>query len=299
MHWLVSVALLAATPQVIDGLLDAWKTAHVVCLGEDHGRRYDSELRIALVRDPRFPRMVRQIIIESANPVHQDLLDRFALDGEPMIREQLAPIWRDASGAETWESPIYEQFLRAVQEANKKLPRGERVRVIGGDSPIDWSQIKTAEQLAPLVNRGGNIRKIIAEQALDPKIKTLAIYGAGHCEKRGGGFPGELEDRYPGKIWAVSSFYKAAEGRRAFNLGKEPQLLRITGTDRAKMASGKMFYSPDVPLGGLFDAIVYHGDVWDEVVLADLRELDAKYNAELTRRGNLIREALALWLKRK
>ena len=281
MHWLVSVALLAATPQVVDGILDAWKTADMVCLGENHGRRYDSELRIALVRDPRFPRIVRQIIIEFANPVHQDLLDRFALDGEAMTREQLAPVWRDASGAEAWESPIYENFLRAVQEANKKLPKSERVRVLGGDSPIDWSKIKTAEQLVPLVNRGGNIRKIIAEQALDPKIKTLAIYGSGHCEKRGGGFPGELGERYPGRIWSASTPYSSeetAEARKQWGPTKEPRLLKF---------------------GTLFDAVIDYGDVPDEVVRADTTDLKAKYGAELERRGNLIREALALWLKRK
>src|SRR5919106_6615850 len=96
---------------VVESILSAWKAADVVCLGEDHGRQYDSELRIALVTHPHFPRTVRVIVIEFANPAHQDLLDRFILDGAAMSREQLAPIWRDASGAEVWESPMYEQFL--------------------------------------------------------------------------------------------------------------------------------------------------------------------------------------------
>ena len=287
MHWLISFALVIS-PQVIDGILDAWKTADVVCLGEDHGRQADSDLRIALVRDPRFPRAARQIIIESANPVHQDILDRFVLDGEAMSRQQLAVVWRDASGAEAWESPIYEALLRAVQEMNKKLPRGERVRVLGGDSPIDWSKITRAEDLVPLINRGGNIRKLIAERALDPKIKTLAIYGSGHCEKRGGGFPGELADRYPGKIWSASSFYDVAEGRRIFGLGKEPRFLKVTDAERAKM-----------PWTDLFDAIIYHGDVSDTVARADLSDLQKTYGAELERRAKLVREALDLWLKRR
>ncbi|MGH8630580.1 MAG: hypothetical protein ACREU7_07425, partial [Burkholderiales bacterium] len=98
---------------VIEDVLAAWKTADVVCLGEDHGRQYDSDLRIALVRHPAFPRTVRVIVVESANPIHQDLLDRFILEGAALTRQELAPIWRDASGAEVWESPIYEQFLRA------------------------------------------------------------------------------------------------------------------------------------------------------------------------------------------
>src|SRR5262245_38889303 len=83
---------------VFEGILAAWKTADVVCLGEDHGRQFDSDLRIGLIRHPAFSRTVRVIVIEFANPIHQDLLDSFILDGVAMAREELAPIWRDASG---------------------------------------------------------------------------------------------------------------------------------------------------------------------------------------------------------
>ena len=87
---------------VVEHILDAWKTADVVCLGEDHDRYYDNELRIALVQHPSFPRTVRVIVVELANPVHQDLLDRFILDGAEMSREEIALIWRDATSPEVW-----------------------------------------------------------------------------------------------------------------------------------------------------------------------------------------------------
>jgi hypothetical protein len=95
--------------QVVEQIVSAWKTADVVCLGEDHDRLYDNELRIAVVRHPDFPRLVRAIVVELANPVHQDLLDRFILDGAALSREDMAPIWRDASNPEVWESPLYER----------------------------------------------------------------------------------------------------------------------------------------------------------------------------------------------
>jgi len=56
-----------------------------------------------------------------ANPVQQPLLDRFILDGEPLSREQLAPVWRDATNPEMWEIPIYEEFLRATRDVNLRL----------------------------------------------------------------------------------------------------------------------------------------------------------------------------------
>lgn len=308
MHWSGVLVLLATLSDIgryqpiVDEILKVWETTDVVCLGEDHGRKHDSDLRIALVRDPRFPRLVQTIVVEFANPVHQHLLDQFILEGRWMSREELAVVWRDTTGVETWESPIYEAFFRAVQDVNKQLPKTERVRVVGGDSAVDWLKIERAEQLVPLVNRGGNIRKIIAEQVLDRKIKALAIYGSGHCEKRGMGFSGELEHRYPGRMWSASSFYGpdgVAEGRRLFGLGEQPRILKIAGTEREKTPAGKMFYNAKVTLGDLFDAIVYHGDVPDIVVPADVAQLKKKYGPEIERRRRLTQEALELWLGRK
>ena len=92
-----------------------------MCLGEDHDRYFDNELRIAVVRHPAFAKMVRAVVVETANPVHQDLLDRFILDTVPMQRDALAPIWRDATNTDVWESPIYKALLRRDAIANQVL----------------------------------------------------------------------------------------------------------------------------------------------------------------------------------
>lgn len=46
---------------LVEGVLSAWSAADLVCLGEDHGSKQDSDLRIALVNNPQFPRIVRLI----------------------------------------------------------------------------------------------------------------------------------------------------------------------------------------------------------------------------------------------
>lgn len=284
---------------VVEGILAAWKTADVVCLGEDHGRQYDSDLRIALVQHPAFPKTVRAIVVESANPIHQDLLDRFILEGARMSREQLAPIWRDASDAEVWESPVYEQFLRAVRDVNLKLPRAQRVRVLGGDTRVDWSTIKTPSQLVPLMNRGGNIRNIISQQLLNPKVKGLAIYGARHCDKIGGGFPGDLAGKYPGhSMWSVEPFVGklgAERARTLFAFGNKPEYLVVAGTKAAfTPAADLLALEPKWTLGDILDAVVYHGNVPDSVVRADLTTLKKKYGVELARRSKLLQDAYSL-----
>ena len=244
---------------IVEGILRAWDKYDVVCLGEDHGGKNDSDLRISLVQHPEFIRKVKVIMVESANVAHQDILDRFILDGEDMTRDKLQAVWSDANGAEVWASPIYEAFLRSVRKINLAVPKDRRVRVLGGDDP-------------KISNRGRFIREAVSREILDKGLKGLTIYGAGHCECRGGGFPGELEDKYPGRIWAAFDFYQVDEGRRVFRLGDDPQLIPITGTDKAKLPAGKMFflgrYNDQATLGDIANAIVYYGNIKDAKVSA-------------------------------
>jgi hypothetical protein len=287
---------------VVNGILSAWASAEVVCLGEDHGRRHDSDLRLALVRHPKFATVVDVVVVEMANNAHQTLLDRFVLDGAVMSRDEIAPVWRDASGVEVWESPIYEEFLRAIRETNLKLPRDRRVRVIGGDTAIDWTRITRPEDLVPLLkaglrNRGGNIRRIVAEQVLDKKVKALAIYGSLHCIKLGMGFPGELMGKYPGRLWSVSALAgdAAVRAQKLFALGDAPTYFVTTGTKwESHPAAGILPAFRGETIGQMGDAIAYLGLVPDVVVRADLTDLQTKYGAELARRRQLMEAAETL-----
>jgi hypothetical protein len=245
---------------IVNGILAAWDRADVVCLGEDHGSKSDSDLRITLVEHPDFIRKVSAVIVEFADSNHQNILDRLALDGEDIPREQLRALWKDTSGP--WESPIYEAFLRAVRKVNLALPRDKRLRLIAGDNSSER-------------NRGRFIREAVSREILDKHLKALAVYGSGHCENRAMGFPGEIGNKYPGRIWSVSSFYNVDEGRRVFGLGDEPELIPITATEKAKLSVGKMFfrgsYNDPATLADLFNAIVYYGNVKDIKVPPDRR----------------------------
>jgi len=294
---------------LVEPILAAWDSADVVCLGERHGSRHDSELRIALVRHPEFVRRVDVVVIEFASPAKQELLDRFVVRGEVLSREEIQPIWRE-TGMAAWESPIYEDFLRAVRAVNLNLPADRRVRVLAGDSPIDWSRIQTAEDLLPHYQRGGRggeMRLIIAEQVLAKDLRALAVFGRGHCEKRGGGFPGELEPRFPGRFFVAYSFdrdpSRASNARRALGLGNEPQWVRVTGTalaDRraADLFSTGSFGDSTTTLRDMLDAIIYYGEGPDEVVEPDSVVFSADFKAELRRRQRLIREAFDTWRRR-
>lgn len=252
----------ARLQNIVEGILAAWDKADVVCLGEDHGSKNDSDLRIALIEHPDFARKVNAIIVEFADAIHQGILDRLTLEGEDIPRERLRVVWKDTSGKAVWESPIYEAFLRAVQKVNLKLPRNRRVRLIAGDNSTE-------------MNRGRFIREAVSREILDKGLKGLAVYGSGHCECRAMGFPGELSDKYPGRIWAASTFYNIDEGRRVFGLGNEPKLIPISGTEKAKIPGGKMFflgrYNDPASVGDIFNAIVYYGSAGDVKVPPEKR----------------------------
>jgi uncharacterized iron-regulated protein len=79
---------------IVKGILSAWDKADVVCLGEGHGNKNDSDLRITLIQHPDFIRKVNVIIVEFADSMHQDLLDRLAVEGEDISRERLREVWK-------------------------------------------------------------------------------------------------------------------------------------------------------------------------------------------------------------
>lgn len=60
------------------GILEAFDTHSVVALGEgDHNNEQGHAFRLSLIRDPRFPTIVNDIVVEFGNARYQDIMDRF------------------------------------------------------------------------------------------------------------------------------------------------------------------------------------------------------------------------------
>ena len=192
----------------IDGiartLISAFDQADIVALGEAHGRRLDSDLRIALVRHPDFAKKVRSIVVEFGSTTEQSVLDRY-IRGENISRSQLEQVWKTTTQARNgiWDSPIYAEFLAAVRDVNSKLPPDARVRVFGGDpGPGDNRSRETAAV------------SVLKEQVLQKQGKALVVYGAAHfyrtldadyLSSMGAdiGIVKMLEADYPGRTFAV------------------------------------------------------------------------------------------------
>jgi hypothetical protein len=184
--WLASLlfatSLLGQPPKVrlpdevagVDGiartLISAFDQVDIVALGDWHGRKLDSDLRIAVVRHPDFAKKVRSIVVEFGSTSEQSTLDRY-IRGENISRAQLEQVWKTTTqaGNGVWDSPVYAEFFAAVRDVNSKLPADARVRVFGGDpGPGDNRSRETAAV------------SVLKEQVFQKHGKALVIYGAAH-----------------------------------------------------------------------------------------------------------------------
>src|SRR6516164_4637639 len=128
----------AGFDRIVQTLVAAFDHVDIVALGEDHWRKVDSDLRIALVRNPEFAKKVRFIVVEFGSTAQQPTLDRY-IRGEDVPLAEVQQVWKTTSQGDTWDSPVYAEFYAAVREVNKTLPSAAQIRVLAGDPPATGS----------------------------------------------------------------------------------------------------------------------------------------------------------------
>jgi hypothetical protein len=181
---------------VVQALISAFDQADIVALGEAHGRKLDSDLRIALVRHPGFAKKVRSIVVEFGSTTEQSILDGY-IRGENVSTAQLEQVWKTTTqpGPQIWQNSIYADFFAAVREVNSKLPADSRIHVFGGDpGPGDHRSRETAAV------------SVLKKQVLQKHGKALVIYGAAH-------------------------FYRNAPGEYLSSMGKDIGIARMLEID--------------------------------------------------------------------
>jgi hypothetical protein len=166
-----------------DAVLAGFRASRVVALGEAHHLQEHHDLLQTLIADPRLPGVVDDIVVEFGNALYQDTIDSFVLDSQPVADADLRLVWRNTceSPDETWDNPVYEQVFRRVRAVNWTLPPGERIRVLLGDPPIDWSTVTSSEQLSSFLSqRDRHAASVVEQQVLAKGRRALVCYGAGH-----------------------------------------------------------------------------------------------------------------------
>jgi hypothetical protein len=211
---LVTVTLMAQVPapkpavprEPISAILEAFKTHQIVVLGEPHAIEQGHAFRLALIRDPRFSRIVNDIVVECGNVRYQDVMDRF-IRGDAIPESSVQPAWRNTVGSPgtTCDLPIYSDFIRAVRAVNAQLPKERQLRVLLGDPPIDWDNVHSIEDALKWAEaRDTHIAEVVRREVLAKQRRALMIFGDGHLLRRNPRTNYEREpDDLPGPFAAI------------------------------------------------------------------------------------------------
>jgi len=256
----------APIPSVVDaipGIVAAFQKHSVVMIGEDHWLREVGDFYIRLVRDARFQESVQDIVIEFASRNNQPLLDKY-IAGEELPPEEVRHIWRDTTKVASWESPIYAEWLAAIRDVNKTLPSERRLRVLAGDTAVDWSRIHTHADWEALGDNSLSFADVIIEQVLKKKHHALVVLGTNHVLKAGDRDQNDntttrVEAQQPGSTYVALLICHGGVANAAQDILRLPDLTAPTIVELAGLPPGKPMNDGRVPLSKEADALLYLG----------------------------------------
>jgi hypothetical protein len=252
-----------------------------------------------LIRHPDFPRKVDAIVVEFAGAHHQADLDRYVAD-EDLPASQVRAIWRDTTQVIVWDAPVYERFFAAVREVNRGLPPGRRLRVLAGDPPIDWGEVRGREDLP---DRKAHFAGVVLREVLGKGRKALLIAGTAHLDRLYAPHneAGRIERARPGSLYTILphvATFPEGSGLEARLAGwPRPALAEVRGTwlGAVEVLEGKRLEQG-------WDALLYLGPARELTLSRPPAALyrDEGYLGELDRRNRVLhgRPVERSWLLR-
>ena len=200
-------AKLRARPAV-DLILDAFEHYPLEALSEGtgHGQIETRTFFATLIRNSRFPRTVRNIVIEFGNARYQEMMDRY-VSGASVPRDELRRVWEDTTQVSgIWSRPMYQQMLAEVRSVNAGLADALRIRVLLGDPPIAWSTVTSPADEDMNDWRDAHFASVIDRQVMRHHERALILVGGAHISRKVV-FPNSLihllDSRFPGQTWVV------------------------------------------------------------------------------------------------
>jgi uncharacterized iron-regulated protein len=208
-----------------DALIAAYASADVIMMGEAHGRKPDSDFRIALVRNSKFAQTVRVIVLEAAQPDMMAALETINRELPPERRVQVFVNETPGGGDRnaTAVALVREHALDTRQKALVVFGSGHVWRRFGGVTTLLEQQIPgrvlVVDTLAPVRSSpDASAQFAVSSRALEATLRN--------------------------RQW--------------------PVLLSLGGSAAGKLTAdpfyfGQAMLGPQVTLGDLADAVVYFG----------------------------------------
>lgn len=200
----------------VAGILAAFKTHRIVGVPDAHRNTAIHAFLLSLIRDRRFPAVVNDIVVEFGNALHQDLVDRF-VRGDDVPYESLRKSWLDTTQAQpASDTPQAEEVIRTVRAVNASLPRNRQVRVLLGDPPINWDDVKTkADHLKWIAMRETFPADLIQREVLAKGRRALVVYGVMHLQRKNA----QANFESAGPAASLVSLLEESGATRVFNVG--------------------------------------------------------------------------------
>ena len=296
----------------IPAILAAFDKYEVVGMPEAHGIKDMDDFIFSLIRNPAFPKKVQDIAVECGNSQYQPVLDRY-LAGEDVPFSEIRKVWRNTTQSACGMSGFFEQFFPLVRAINLRLPPGKRLRVLAGDPPIDWDQVKSVQDgFKFFAHRDENIASVMEKEVLSKHRKALMLFGTFHLMHTPGAKNAVsiYEKDYPNLTFVISDFgvvHAPPVSSEAFAAWPIPSLAQAKDTWLGALDLNH-FYEPmttihegdcvvhkefpkhlQKPMSDLVDAFLYLGPLdlqLKEQIPADIA-LDVDYRMELQRRDSL------------
>ena len=296
-------------------LARAIRASPVVCLAEGgHGSQTAHDFLKALLLDKDVQDAVDVIIVEFVTARYQARLDDY-MNGKDVPPDELSKLWRDttvSSLVQTWDSPLYHEFLQHLRAVNRSLAPGRTIRVMGGDPPIKWEEVRSQEDHRVFFRQRRSFPAGLAvQQALTHGKRVLIIFGGAHLAKVPGNVGGRIDK---GLVNLIQE--RIPDGVRAYSFLIPKELDaegRMGELERGKMYDTRHHWSGDLPAGLLFpmlflpdgtraepykghkvkdlyDGLIYVGPLTEWVTASPAVYQDDEYWKELNRRSRVTRK---------
>ncbi len=300
------------TPEpAVPAILAAFDKYEIVGLPQGHGIKDVDDFIFSLIRNPAFAEKVNDIEVECGNSLYQPVLDRYVA-GEDVPFTEVRKVWRNTTQPTCGTSGFFEQFFPLVRAINQKLPPGKRLRVLAGDPPIDWDQVKSFQDILRVTHRDASIASVMEKEVLSKHRKALMLFGLFHLVHGNGASAVSIYEKdYPNLTFVVSQLGTFDTDVPALSSGPFatwpiPSLARTKGTWLGALDLKQFFPPPTLidkdcnihnefpkqlqkPIADLVDAFLYLGPQdlrLKEQMPADIA-LDVDYRMELKRRDAL------------
>jgi hypothetical protein len=259
-----------------------------------HGVKDVDDFLIGLIRDPKLPGTVNDIVVECGNSLYQPVLDRY-IAGDDVPLTEVRQVWRNTTQPNCGFSTFYEELFPLVRRINEKLPPAKKLRVLAGDPPVDWSKVHSLDDLMPFMDRDTAIASVMESEVLSKHRKALMLFGLAHMT-HGGGAVGTYEQHYPHSTFVIADhrgFTKdndALENR--MTSWPVPSLTRVKRTWLDRLDSSYFEGFPGQWGSAAVDAYLYVGrrDHLMHQPISARTVLDEDYIAELERRAATLGE---------